>query len=108
MSVKKSVGNENIEVSLENTGVQNTMQEDDNQHCLALDVVIDPTETESPSPTENRETDGVVESIVEELFGQSMASEKELNYQCGVCGKCFNTENESQAHIDNEHAEPSN
>ena len=106
MSVKKSVGNENIEVSLENTDVQNTIQEDDNQLCLALDVVINPTETESPSPTENRETDGVVESIVEELFGQSMASEKELNYQCGVCGKCFNTENESQAHIDNEHAEP--
>ena len=44
------------------------------------------------------ETD-FIQNMVNELL-EEVTSEIEFNYQCGVCGKLFDTESQSQRHLD--------
>lgn len=50
--------------------------------------------------------DSIIESVLEELLSRCTTNTIDVNYQCGVCGKLFITENESENHIASDHEDP--
>ena len=83
-----------------------------------INVSVSSTQPEITSPAPNKkkrdEKDegdkmDLISNILDEILGRctlNSGSEVELNYQCGVCGKLFETEHDSQKHIDIEHDDP--
>ena len=114
-SVKKVTDKTITEITLKEDASNGTYHEETAKDSMSYEVVdvetprtitepTDPHKNERDEPcSKNMEDATVVENIIEDLFEKCISSENEHNYQCGVCGKLFKTEKDSQAHIDTEH-----